>query len=146
MKIEIRRRWKKDSYTIGELYVNGVFRCNTLEPQDRGFKSSMSSMSIHEAKVPGKTAIPTGTYVCHMHWMVKRKKMRPQLMDVPGFFGIFIHEGNTVGDTRGCILLGENTSKGFLSSSKKHVIALSEAITDCDDRQEMVWVTVTTTN
>ena len=30
MKIEIRRRWKKDSYTIGELYVNGVFKCNTL--------------------------------------------------------------------------------------------------------------------
>ena len=28
------------------------------------------------------------------------------------------------------------------SSSKKHVIALSEAITDCDDRQEMVWVSV----
>ena len=142
MKIEIRRRWKKENYTIGELYVNGVFKCNTLEPTDRGFKSSMSSMSIQEAKEAGKTAIPTGTYVCHMHWMVKRKKMRPQLMDVPGFFGIFIHEGNTVGDTRGCILLGENTSKGFLSSSKKHVIELSEAITDCEDRQEMVWVCV----
>ena len=146
MKIEIRRRWKKDSYTIGELYVDGVFKCNTLEPTDRGFKSSMSSMSIQEAKEPGKTAIPTGTYVCHMHWMVKRKKMRPQLMDVPGFFGIFIHEGNTVGDTRGCILLGENTSKGFLSSSKKHVIELSEAISDCEDRQEMVWVCVNYAN
>ena len=46
MKIEIRRRWKKEGYTIGELYVNGEYRCNTLEPQDRGFKSSMSSMSI----------------------------------------------------------------------------------------------------
>ena len=33
-------------------------------------------------------------------------------------------------------------NRGFLSSSKKHVIALSEAITDCDDRQEMVWVSV----
>ena len=29
----------------------------------------------------------------------------PQLTDVPGFWGIFIHEGNTVDDTRGCILL-----------------------------------------
>ena len=142
MKIEIRRRWKKEGYTVGELYVNGVFRCNTLEPQDRGFKSSMSSMSIQEAKVPGKTAIPTGTYVCHAHWMLKKRKIRPQLIDVPGFWGIFIHEGNTVKDTRGCILLGENTSKGFLSRSKQHVIALTEEIQDCEERQEMVWVTV----
>ena len=49
----------------------------------------------------------------------------------------------------GCIVVvylslstSSNTGKGFLSSSKKHVIALSEAITDCDDRQEMVWVSV----
>ena len=142
MKIEIRRRWKKEGYTIGELYVNGIFRCNTLEPQDRGFKSCMSSMSIQETKVPGKTAIPTGAYVCHVHWMPKMMKMRPQLISVPGFWGIFIHEGNTVKDTRGCILLGENTSKGFVSHSKQHVISLTEEIQDCEDRQEMVWVTI----
>lgn len=142
MKIEIIRRWKKEGYTIGELYVNGVFRCNTLEPRDRGFNASMSSMSINEAKVPGKTAIPTGSYLCHVHWMLKKKKMRPQLYAVPGFWGIFFHEGNTIDDTRGCILLGENTSKGFLSRSKHHVITLTEEIQDCEDRQEMVWVSV----
>ncbi len=39
-------------------------------------------------------------------------------------------------------MLGENTSKGFVSRSKQHVIALTEEIQDCDDRQEMVWVSV----
>jgi hypothetical protein len=68
--------------------------------------------------------------------MPKMMKMRPQLISVPGFWGIFIHEGNTVKDTRGCILLGENTSKGFVSHSKQHVIALTEEIQDCEDRQD----------
>jgi len=77
-----------------------------------------------------------------VHWMPKMMKMRPQLISVPGFWGIFIHEGNTVKDTRGCILLGENTSKGFVSHSKQHVISLTEEIQDCEDRQEMVWVSV----
>ena len=38
MKLKVDRRWKKDTYTIGVLYVDGVRFCETLEDRDRGLK------------------------------------------------------------------------------------------------------------
>ena len=62
MKIKIERKWKKSTYTIGRLYVNGVYFCNTLEDKDRGLKSTDSLSIIKSKKVYGETAIPSGTY------------------------------------------------------------------------------------
>jgi len=129
MTIELERRWRKETYTIGRLYVDGVYFCNTLEDRDRGLKKTDGSLFIKQRKVYGETAIPTGTYGVTMnvtspkyaatpwYWQLCQGKM-PRLLNVPGFDGILIHPGNTPLDTLGCILVGKNTKKGQLTESK----------------------------
>ena len=129
MKLELERRWKKETYTIGRLYVDGVFFCNTLEDRDRGLKQTDALFTIKTRKVYGETAVPKGTYGVAMnvtspkysavpwYWQLCQGKM-PRLLSVPGFDGILIHPGNTALDTFGCILVGKNTKVGRLTESK----------------------------
>lgn len=129
MKIELERRWKKAAYTIGRLYVDGVYFCNTLEDRDRGLKQTDPIATIKSRKVYGETAIPSGTYGVAMnvtspkyaavswYWQLCQGKM-PRLLSVPGFEGILIHPGNTALDSLGCILVGKNTKVGQLTESK----------------------------
>ena len=131
MKLKVERKWPKATYTIGRLYIDGIFYCNTLEDADRGLKQFDSLASIQSRKVAGETAIPQGTDTVSMnvtspkyagvawYWNFCRGKM-PRLMHVPGFDGILIHPGGSNGplDTRGCILVGKNTKVGKLTDSK----------------------------
>lgn len=129
MKIELERRWKKATYTIGRLYVDGVYFCNTLEDRDRELKQTDPIATIKSRKVYGETAIPSGTYGVAMnvtspkyaavswYWQLCQGKM-PRLLSVPGFEGILIHPGNTALDSLGCILVGKNTKVGQLTESK----------------------------
>lgn len=129
MKILLDRKWKKETYTIGNLYVNGSLFCNTLEDRDRGLKKTDSLTTIKSKKIYGETAIPTGMYEIAMditspkYSAVKWYKnlcggKMPRLKNVPGFEGILIHPGNTPFDTCGCILVGRNTIKGQVTQSK----------------------------
>lgn len=67
MKIKVERKWKKETYTIGRLYINGESFCNTLEDTDRGLKQSDPITTIQKNKVYGETAIPTGKYKIEMN-------------------------------------------------------------------------------
>ena len=67
MKLLLKRKAKKENYTIGDLYIDGKLFCNTLEDTDRNLTSTMSKDEIAKVKVYGKTAIPTGTYVVDMN-------------------------------------------------------------------------------
>jgi hypothetical protein len=62
MEILIKRIAKKETYTIGRLYINGKYYCDTIEDKDRGLTQSMSSKEIADKKIKHKTAIPTGKY------------------------------------------------------------------------------------
>ena len=129
LELVLKRIAGKEDYTIGRLYVNGKLFCDTLEDRDRGLDQKMSLEELQKRKVYGKTAIPTGNYRITMN----RKSPKfskidyyrdfcggylPRLLQVPGFEGILIHRGNREDATKGCILVGENTSKGGLSNSK----------------------------
>lgn len=108
-------------YTIGKLYIDNQYVCDTLEDTDRGLeqKDSLELITKMKQTYPGKTAIPSGTYSIEYTYSNKFKRLLPLLIDVPGFEGIRIHPGNTSEDTLGCILPGKNTIKGKVTDSKE---------------------------
>lgn len=112
MKLTLKRIAKRADYTIGRLEdENGVKICDTLEPIYRDYKGG-------ELKVPRKSAVPEGTYQVVVTKSKKFGKYLPLLVGVPGFEGVRIHSGNTVNDTEGCILVGQNLIKGKVLLSR----------------------------
>lgn len=110
-KLELRRKSFKDTYTIGKLYLNDVYVCDTLEDHVRDF-------SVSDLKVWGQTAIPTGTFKVTKE-IHKKFGNCFRVHNVPYFEGIMIHSGNTAEDTHGCILVGFNKIVSKVIDSKK---------------------------
>lgn len=127
MEILVKRIAKKDTYTIGRMFINKKYECDVLEDTDRGLRQNMSLNEIKFKKVYGETAIPTGTYEIDMNIISPKFKDRswakpyggklPRLLNVPGFDGVLMHVGNTAKDSLGCLLLGENKIVGRIVNS-----------------------------
>lgn len=106
MKLKLQRIFKAETYTIGKLFIDGVYFCDTLEDK------------VRDVKIKGITAIPTGKYKVKITMSNRFKKLMPLLIDVPNFEGIRIHSGNTSEDTGGCILVGKNSETGKVTNSR----------------------------
>lgn len=111
MKLQLNRTTRAPRYTEGKLLIDNALFCDTIEPTERTLRSISD-------KVNGHTAIPAGTYVVEYCYNNKFGCKMPRLRDVPMFDGILIHPGNTVHDSRGCILVGIKDSDGHLSASR----------------------------
>jgi len=152
MKLKIDRRWRKDTYTIGILYVNGVRFCETVEDKDRGLSSSWTDAAIKIAKIFGETAIPTGTYKIVMSysskfknksWAKKYGGQTPELVNVNGFSGVRIHPGNNAADSLGCILPGNNKVKGgVINSQKVYYELMDKYLMPAWSRKEEITITI----
>ena len=153
MRLKVDRKWKKATYTIGRLYVDGALFCNTLEDKDRGLTQSMPTGKINQIKVKGETAIPTGTYGVAMNIVspkfasVKWIKdfcggKMPRLLNVKGFDGILIHNGSTARDSAGCLLVGKNTIVGKLTQSRETFKAIYKLMKDAADRGEEITIDI----
>ena len=110
MKLFLKRIAKKKEYTIGKLYIDNVYFCDTIEDADRGLDYSMTEQQVRSIKIPGKTAIPTGTYKINMNIVSSKFGSKPfykktcngklpRLMEVVGYQGVLIHAGNTERDS-----------------------------------------------
>ena len=108
MKVEIKRTFKGVEYTVGKLYIDGAYFCDTLE----------DTVRPNGQKIAGKTAIPAGTYRVKKTMSPRFKTILPEILNVPNFTGVRIHSGNTAKDTDGCLLLGLNKAKGQVLCSK----------------------------
>lgn len=109
MDIRVQRIRQGKESTLSELYIGEEKICYVLEDVVR---------PLNEAKVPGKTAIPAGRYKLafnvygamnnrYASWYPKFHKGMLELQQVPNFSYIYIHQGNTVEDTAGCLLVGK---------------------------------------
>ena len=117
MKITVKRTAKRAEYTIGKMYIDGVYFCDTLEDKDRGLTQDMPLSEIQRIKVMHETAIPAGTYKVIVNMSPAKGRLLPRLLDIPGFEGILIHRGNTAADSSGCIIVGENKVVGKVINS-----------------------------
>ena len=108
MELKLRRFEFGTTYTIGKLYVDGIYHCFTLEDKVR-----------EGEKVNGQTAIPYGTYSVIIDHSNRFNRDLPHILNVQGFEGVRIHTGNTSADTEGCILVGTTwAGKDFVGNSK----------------------------
>ena len=132
MKLKLERKYFKDTYTIGNLYIDGSFFSNTLEDKNRDVNKN-GKFDNGEVKIYGETCIPFGIYRVIVDMSPKFKRELPRLLNVPSFEGVLIHRGNTNKDTAGCILIGENKEVGKVLNStlyeKRLVKIIKEAIT-----------------
>lgn len=142
MEILVERKYKKENYTIGKLYINGEYFCDTLEDKDRGLNQDMALAELQELKEYGKTAIPTGRYKIEITWSNLFKKMLPILIDVPAYRYIRIHSGNTHKDTEGCILLGFNLAVGKVLNSRKTMAEFMSILEPIYAAGEEIWITI----
>lgn len=147
MKLLIERIIKTDVYTIGNLYIDNQYFCDTLEDKDRGLTQSMSLDEISKIKVYNETAIPIGEYKISIDVISPKFSKKefyievcngkvPRILDVPGFSGVLIHvgDGPKAQDlTSGCVLIGENIIEGQLSNGKETFINFYNKLKEADE-------------
>ena len=143
MELNIKRIARRETYTIGRLYIDGKYFCDTLEDKDRGLRQDMPTAVIRATKRKGITAIPTGRYRVTLAVQSPKFSKRaiyqfcngylPRLINVPGYDGVLIHIGNTARDTEGCLLVGRNTQVGKVLDSRKTFIELYDMLLGAKD-------------
>lgn len=107
MKLTVRRVRQGKYSTLSDLYIDDVFFCYALEDK------------IRLEKIWGGTAIPEGTYKLdlrrfggmHSRYTKRYPKMHQgmlELLNVPDYKYVYMHIGNNIGDTAGCLLVGDS--------------------------------------
>lgn len=145
MNLELKRIFKGKDYTIGRLFIDGEYFCDTLEDPVRQLDSA-------DDKIYSETAIPAGKYKVSMSIVSPKYSIRksynwcggrlPRLLDVPFFEGILIHSGNTPDHTAGCILVGENKIKGQVINSMNTLKNLWVKLNVADEVGEEIWIDI----
>ena len=172
MELVLTRIAKRRAYTIGRLAIlqeeNEEYRttmreeylCDTLEPPVLAMKTTVSQdavlRSVEKARSLKPFAIPEGRYAVVITYSPKFQEWLPLLLGGPDFNrlfqGIRIHAGNTVKDTQGCILVGQNLKPGQVFNSRTWLKRLKDMIVEAKSRNEPVFLTIqeapinTTTN
>ena len=153
MKLTLNRIYRGPSYTIGKLYINNEYFCDTLEDTDRGLTDKMTLTEILEIKKPSETAIPSGTYNITLDVVSPRFSTKtfykqvcngklPRLLNVKGFDGVLIHSGNTEKDSSGCILVGQNKVKGKVINSQETFKKLYKILKEYWDKDKSITITI----
>ncbi len=144
MEMSLIRKYFNDNYTIGRFGVSNLL-CDSLEDPIRelhDYNHDGDATDPGEGKIPGQTAIPAGRYQVIVTYSPKFQKRLPELLHVPYFTNIRIHSGANAKHTEGCILIGENRSKGTLTNGPYYVTKLIQLIDEASERGETTFITI----
>ena len=130
-KMLVKRIRQGNNSTLSEIYVDDVMISYGLED------------AVRERKIKGETAIPAGEYPLilntngAMNARYKRKfqavhQGMVEIKEIPNYSYVYIHIGNNIGDTAGCLLVGQSweliEGDYELRRSKKAYIALYQKL------------------
>lgn len=135
MEILVKRNPSAKGATIGEMFVDGVRECYTLEDEVRephtcdGYNSCLCGKcadGLHPTldawvaswKIQNVTAIPRGRYQVTITHSPHFGCDLPLLSNVPGYTAVRIHWGNKAADTDGCLLVGQTSEGNLIYKSK----------------------------
>ena len=155
MELTLKRIALMSEYTIGKLYVDGEYVCDTIEDTVRDLDKD-GKFANGEVKIPGKTAIPYGRYEITMKvkspkysnfskysWAKKYDGYLPRLLNVPHFDGVLIHVGNSALDSEACVLVGENKVVGkVINSVNTFRRLMDDYLVPAKKRNENIVITV----
>lgn len=155
MELTLKRIALRSEYTIGKLYVDGEYVCDTIEDTVRDLDKD-GKFANGEVKIPGKTAIPYGRYEVTMKvrspkysnftkysWAKKYDGYLPRLLNVPHFDGVLIHVGNSALDSEACVLVGENKVVGkVINSVNTFRRLMDEYLVPAKKRNEKIVITI----
>lgn len=122
-RITIRRKYLKDR-VVGLLSFKNL-RLYTLELADNNNQRNIS-------------CIPEGTYKAKIRNYKGYRVL--QLLNVSNRDGILVHRGNTIDDSKGCILVGKSKSEDD-SKVLNSTIALNELISNIKSKDIEVKIT-----
>lgn len=147
MKLELKRHTYKPTYTVGKLYIDDKYYCDTLEDVVRDINRDGDLNDTGESKVFSQTAIPQGEYTVDFTYSPKFKKNMALIVGVVGFDGIRIHGVlpkaiATSKHTEGCILVGKNTVVGGLTDAHKYQVDINKLIGMAHDEFKTITITI----
>ena len=123
MSVEITRLEQTERGTLGVILVDGRVVCYSLE------------LPWKENK-PNVSCIPTGQYDLLLEWSPAFGKDLYELYGVDGRSEIKIHIGNSLGEMKGCIILG--TDVGYNADGERYLYnsrkAFDKFMAAMDDR------------
>lgn len=142
MLIQLRRLTQDTNATIGDVLVDMKPICKSLEDP------------WHVAKIAGSTRIPAGLYPMalrteggmHQRYLERYGKDfhhgMLHIREVPWFEYVLVHCGNTVDDTKGCVLVGTDVEGHTLTGSEKAYRELYPLIAAAFARGENCWMQI----
>jgi hypothetical protein len=108
MNLLVHRYHQDDKAVLGNLFLDRVWECHVLEDP--------------------KDLVPEGNYKLTVYLSPKFRRQVLLLHGVPGRSYIEIHAGNTVDDTEGCVLVGQQlklqADSAFVGASRLALDAL----------------------
>jgi hypothetical protein len=138
VELTLKRKNFNNQATLGELSVNGIPECVTLEDVVRNLGQD------GKGKVFGATAIPEGRYKVIINMSPRLRKPMMRVLNVPFFDGVLIHSGNDDQDTMGCILVGQVIDgPDRIHGGSLALPTLKAKVQKALDAGEEVWITIT---
>lgn len=135
MKITVKRINKTNDYTIGQMFIDDEYFCDTLE-------DTVRDLTNVKDKIYGRTAIPAGTYSVILDYSGHFKKLLPHILDIPFFSGVRIHSGNDVEDTNGCILVGSYHHAGYITESRVTMEKLMKKLRETINKGDRITLSI----
>lgn len=135
MEITVKRINKTNDYTIGQMFIDDEYFCDTLE-------DTVRDLTNVKDKIYGRTAIPAGTYSVILDYSGHFKKLLPHILDIPFFSGVRIHSGNDVEDTNGCILVGSYHHAGYITESRATMEKLMKKLRETINKGDRITLSI----